>query len=290
MNFEQARAEYERLRQAYDSRSISHEEFARRVQELQVRDAQGTYWAIDGASGGWLRYDGASWVPGQPPAAPVSGYGAGGPGATQVGEQPAGAAYIPQAQQPAQGQYGYEQQQSGQQSAAFGYGQAQQASSQAAAPPAAAPKRRNRALIAGCASILVVALIGCAIVSFLVARSSTTSGGFLNSETGIVEATTASGVTDKNQPNPEASTFSVNNTVYITYVAKNMKQGQTISIILLRDGEPQEITGGVTDIDQDYRTLNGYFSYTPRQKGEYTVELYVDDEAEPSETVTFSVN
>ena len=67
MNFEEARAEYARLRQAYDNRAISPEEYTRRVQALQVRDESGTFWAINGATGDWLRYDGTAWVPGQPP-------------------------------------------------------------------------------------------------------------------------------------------------------------------------------------------------------------------------------
>jgi hypothetical protein len=84
MNFDEARAEYNRLRQAYDSRQISAEDYGRRVQGLQVRDASGGYWAIDGNSGGWLRYDGSAWVPGQPPipqGPPPGGFGA----PTQIG-------------------------------------------------------------------------------------------------------------------------------------------------------------------------------------------------------------
>lgn len=42
------------------------DDFARRVQTLQVLDPGGVYWSIDGASGGWLRFDGARWLPDTP--------------------------------------------------------------------------------------------------------------------------------------------------------------------------------------------------------------------------------
>src|SRR3712207_3846980 len=68
MNFDEARAEYERLRRAYDNRTMGLEEYMRRVQTLRVRDETGTYWAINGGTGDWLRWDGTAWVPGEPPA------------------------------------------------------------------------------------------------------------------------------------------------------------------------------------------------------------------------------
>lgn len=283
MNFEQARAEYERLRQGYETRAIGPEEYTRRIQQLQVRDEQGAYWAIDGATGNWLRYDGSNWVPGQPPGQPAraaGGYGAPDAGATQIGGAPA-TSYAPQAQQPAPG---YGQQQG--QTPAYGYGQAQAQPPQAATPPAAAPKRRNKALIGGCAAVAAVLLLACIGGGIWLAVS---GRDLLNTETGITEAATARAVDNKNQPSPATTDFSPNNVVYITYVAKNVKQGQKISVRLSRDGQRQEITGGETTVTQDFRTLNGYFRYTPSQKGEYIAELYLDGEPSPSQQVTFSV-
>lgn len=66
MAFEEAQTAYA----WYDARLIGREEFTRRVWTLSVRDASGTSWAIDGATGAWLRYDGHHWVPGQPAAGP----------------------------------------------------------------------------------------------------------------------------------------------------------------------------------------------------------------------------
>ena len=276
MNFEQARAEYERLRQGYESRAIGPEEYTRRIQELLVRDERGDYWAIDGASGNWLRYNGSAWVPGQPPGVATAAPPAGAPGD----------AYTPQPQ--GQG-YGYGQPQYGQPQPAPAYGYAppqQQPPPQAAAPPAAAPKRRNRALIAGCSAATVVALLGCIVASVLVARNGL---GFLDTSSRISEAATARGVDNRNRPNGPVGEFSVNTPVYVTYVARNVKQGQTISIRLLRDGQPQNVSGGETTITQDYSTLNGYFRYQPTQRGEYTAQLFLDGASTPSETVNFTV-
>jgi len=113
VNFEEAHAEYTRLRQGYDNRQLSAEDYGQRVQGLQVRDANGGYWAIDGNSGGWLRYDGSAWVQGQPPlpqtSPPPGPYGA-----------PSALPSAPQGnvEQPAQGGFGQQPQ--------GGFGQQQQ--------------------------------------------------------------------------------------------------------------------------------------------------------------------
>lgn len=79
MNFEEARGEYVRLRRQLEYRQLAPDDFARRVQTLQVLDPRGTYWSIDGATGAWLRFDGTRWLPDSPPvpsayAPPPTGY------------------------------------------------------------------------------------------------------------------------------------------------------------------------------------------------------------------------
>jgi hypothetical protein len=55
---------YQQLRSSLDAGKISYPQFVAAVNELQVRDQGGTWWAIDAQSGGYLRYDGTAWVPG----------------------------------------------------------------------------------------------------------------------------------------------------------------------------------------------------------------------------------
>jgi hypothetical protein len=68
MDFKEAESKYFELRRRLETGRLSLEEFQALVGELMVRDADGHYWAIDAQKDGWLRYDGANWVPAQPPA------------------------------------------------------------------------------------------------------------------------------------------------------------------------------------------------------------------------------
>lgn len=258
MNFEQASAEYGRLRQAYDQRQISAEEYGQRVQGLQVQDG-GTYWAIDGNTGGWLRHDGSSWVPGQPPiqqGPPPNQFG--GPPPSQFGQQPQGGF----GQQPQQGNFGSQPQGN------FG-----------SAPPAPA-RRSRRGLAIGCAAVTVLLLICAAVAALLAYRAFGTSG--------ITAAGTATSLTSSNRPDSTATDFTVNQPMFITYTAQNVKQGETLELRLFRDGTRENLTGGERTFDQN-ATFYGSFSYTPTVAGSYRGEFYYKGGSTPAQTVNFTV-
>lgn len=273
MNFEEARAEYNRLRQAYDSRQLGPAEYTQRVQSLQVRDASGIYWAIDGATGGWLRYEGSSWVPAQPPV--TGGYAPGGQAgggygaadATQVvAGQPAGGGYGPQPG--AQGGYAP---------------QGQTAPLPVSDAPAAAGPRpaRRKGLIAGVLAVVAVLTLAC--IGGLIALA---VSGALDRAVGITEVATASSLAGNNTPATRAGEFNVGNTLYVTYTAKRMKQGQRVSLKLFRNDAPFTTSEIVFEQDATYA---GAFPYVPSQPGTYRAELYLDDQTVPSQTVGFTV-
>lgn len=259
MNFEEARAEYGRLRQAYDSRQLSPEEYGRRVQGLQVRDAAGTYWAIEGNSGGWLRYDGTSWVPGQPPiAAPAAGAGGFGapPQQGNFGQ--------PQGQPQSQGSYNPQ----------AGYN-----------PTAAKPKRGNRGLLIGC-GIVVVLLLLC--VGGVAAALIAGGGSFsFSTAPGITDVATATTIKES-KPDRTATEFPTAQLMYITYTANRVKAGETLELRLFRNGTRIALDGGNTRFDRD-ATYNGYFTYTPSTAGSYRAEFYYKGEASPSKALDFTV-
>jgi hypothetical protein len=78
MDFGEAESKYFELKGRLDAGALTSDEFNSEVAKLRVQDEGGQHWAIDSATGGWLRYDGANWVPAQapggvsPPAAPPS--------------------------------------------------------------------------------------------------------------------------------------------------------------------------------------------------------------------------
>lgn len=299
MSFEEALAEYGRLRQAYNSGQLSPQDFAQRVQQLQVRDASGNYWAIDGSSGGWLRYDGSGWVPGQPPIAQQPG----GLAATQIatpglgggyGQQPQGQQGFGQQpqgfgqQQPQGGfgqQPGYAQQPQGQQ----GFGQPQPAFGQPqggyAQPPVAPATGRGgrRGLIIALSAIGAL-LVLCAIVAVIAAVSGRLGGG----TSGLTEAAMAKSVTDNKQPKEKATDFAVGDEIYITYTANRVKKGQFVDLKMFRDGVAVPLQDTQTSFEKD-ATYYGYYSYKPSAKGSYKVELYYNGEAAPSQTLNFTV-
>ena len=272
MSFEEARAEYDRLRQAYDQRQIAAEEYGRRVQGLQVRDNAGTYWAIDGNTGGWLRYDGSAWVPGQPPLSstpPPSQFGSF--TQPQQGQQQPGGF----GQQPQQGNFGQPQSSFGAAGSAppsFG--------AQAASPPAAPVKRSRRGLLIGC-GVAVVLLLICATIGAVAASR-------VLGTTGLTDAAVATSLTSSNRPDQKGTDFTVNQQLYITYTAQNVKQGEALELRIFRDGKRETLTGGEKTFDKD-ATFYGSFSYKPTVAGSYRGEFYYKGETTPSKTVDFVV-
>jgi hypothetical protein len=316
VNFEEALAEYNRLRQAYNGGQLGAQDFAQRVQQIQVRDGSGNYWAIDGATGGWLRYDGSSWVAGQPPIARQSA-------ATQIAPSPMGGAYGQQPQggygqqpqhqggygQQPQGGYGSQPQQAGYgQQPQAGYGQQPQGGygqqpqqqggygqqpqfgvpQQGMAPPQpVAKKGGRRGLLIG-----ILAVVGVLLV-FLVAAiviSAATGNGFLfaGGDPGISEVATAKSVTNASRPNEQATEFAVDQQMFITYKASQVKAGQSVNLKMFRNNEEVALQDTKTDFTKD-ATYYGYYSYRPGAAGTYKIEFYFNGETTPSKTATFTV-
>lgn len=263
MNFEQAHAEYQRLRQAYDRGALPPEDYTRQVQALQVRDTSGAYWAVDGATGGWLRYDGAQWVPAQPPAREFAGPAP----ASVASPQPQ-----PQAQPQPDSPLG--------QSQPAGY-----ETSVPAAPVALAaqPKRSRRPLLFGCLAVALLGLLLACVGAVVVYRS-------LDRTTGIVKIATAPTIDARNQPVGATNEFPVNTEMYVTFTTKGLKKGQKVTMKGTRNGTPIEFRGGsnVHVLEQEGTVYSG-FSYKPPIKGDYTISLYLDEETEPRQTATFTV-
>lgn len=298
MNFEEARAEYARLRQAYDSRQLSPEEYGRRVQGLQVRDSAGTYWAIDGNTGGWLRYDGSSWVPGQPPVAssapsaggfpsPPSQGGFGSQQGNFGGQQQGG---FGQAQggfgQQPQGGFGQQGPGNAGQQPQGNFGQPQPVAGNSYNPNAAKPKRSNRGLLIGCGVVAVLLLL---CVGGVVAALASNGGSFSFSTTsGITDAATATSIKNS-KPDTKATVFPVGQLMYITYTANRVKAGQTLEVRLFRDGTRIDLNKTGTQTFDSDSTYNGYFTYTPPVAGSYRAELYYNGESTPSKTLDFTV-
>jgi hypothetical protein len=67
MDFREAENKYHELKGRLDAGGLTAEQFADEVAKLRLQDDEGRYWTIDGATGGWLQYDGTKWVPSQAP-------------------------------------------------------------------------------------------------------------------------------------------------------------------------------------------------------------------------------
>ena len=292
MSFEEALAEYGRLRQAYNSGQLGAQDFAQRVQQIQVRDTSGNYWAIDGASGGWLRYDGSSWVPGQPPIAQQ-----GGMPATQIGTPQMGGGYGQQStggfgQQPQQqGGFGAPQQGGYGAQPQGGYAQPQQygVPQQPVAPvQPVSGCRSRRGLLIGCAAAIGVLLIFCVAAVAISAATGNSLLSALGGTEGITEAATARSVDTESKPQDKATEFKPGEELFITFKANNVKAGQYVDLKMFRNNEAVALDDARSSFDKD-ATYNGYFSYQPSQTGSYRVELYFNGESTPSQTVNFTV-
>ena len=69
MDFDELQARYLTLRGQLDRGEIAPAEFQRRMAELRFRTAQGQWWQIDPATGGWLVWNGRAWAPAPAPPA-----------------------------------------------------------------------------------------------------------------------------------------------------------------------------------------------------------------------------
>ena len=71
MDILQADQEIQRLRGLYAAGQISPDAFAQAVNQLQIVDAAGSFWHVDGATLKWYRFDGQAWVEHIPPMPPA---------------------------------------------------------------------------------------------------------------------------------------------------------------------------------------------------------------------------
>jgi WD40 repeat protein len=74
MDILQAYQEIQRLRGLYAAGQISPEAFAQAVNQMQITDAAGSFWHLDGATLKWYRYEGQTWVERLPPLPPPPPY------------------------------------------------------------------------------------------------------------------------------------------------------------------------------------------------------------------------
>jgi len=67
MDFQQAEARFNALREQLRDGTISRAEFVQAVAQILVYDSQGRYWTLDPRTGHWLYFDGQAWqeAPGQ---------------------------------------------------------------------------------------------------------------------------------------------------------------------------------------------------------------------------------
>jgi len=279
VSFEEALAEYGRMRQAYNSGQLSPQDFAQRVQQLQVRDSGGNYWAIDGTTGGWLRYDGSSWVPGQPPIPQQPS----GMAATQMNAPQAGGFGQPQA-----GGFGQQQQAGFGQQQPGGFSQPQQGNfgQQPMVPsmPAQPAARSRRGLLIGIAAAGAI-LVLCVVGALILAATGRLGG---SGTSGLTEAAMAKTVKNNKQPQDKATEFATGDEVFITYTANRVKKGQYVDLKMSRDGTPIQLESTQTAFESD-ATYYGYYSYKPTAKGAYKVELFYNGETAPSQTLDFTV-
>jgi hypothetical protein len=70
MDIPQALQEMQRLRGLLESRQISPQMYTQAIHQLQIQDAYGSFWHIDGTTLRWHRYDGQNWIEQAPPFSP----------------------------------------------------------------------------------------------------------------------------------------------------------------------------------------------------------------------------
>lgn len=68
MSFQQAMQQYHELCRQYHAGQLDYARFCQVVDELRVQDGSGSWWQLS-YDGQWLCWNGAEWLPGQPPTA-----------------------------------------------------------------------------------------------------------------------------------------------------------------------------------------------------------------------------
>lgn len=56
------------LREQFAAGKLSQETLEKKLRDMMVQDADGTWWMVGTESSRWYRYDGKNWVPGTPPS------------------------------------------------------------------------------------------------------------------------------------------------------------------------------------------------------------------------------
>jgi hypothetical protein len=66
--FREAEATYNLLRERFEQRKISAQEFADSLKQLRIKDEQGRFWVIGAQSGNWYAFENGEWVEAKPPS------------------------------------------------------------------------------------------------------------------------------------------------------------------------------------------------------------------------------
>lgn len=75
MDFSEASQKFAELREGYRQGRLTDAQFRSAVDQLRFRDRSGSWWAFDPRTGGWLFWNGTTWIPaytGQAASAPLS--------------------------------------------------------------------------------------------------------------------------------------------------------------------------------------------------------------------------
>lgn len=66
--FREAEAAFSRLREKYDAKKISREEFSDSLKRLRIKDDDGRFWVIGAQSGVWYVHEQGRWIEAKPPS------------------------------------------------------------------------------------------------------------------------------------------------------------------------------------------------------------------------------
>ncbi len=97
MDILQANQEIQRLKGIFAAGQVTADAFTQAVDQLQIVDAAGSFWHVDGATLRWYRFEGQTWVERTPPAPPFSPAPGVNPADTQPvpAQRPAGRSALP---------------------------------------------------------------------------------------------------------------------------------------------------------------------------------------------------